>query len=598
VGDADNDGNADIVWGDSFADQVVVLPGNGDGGFRPLVVVPSSCQVASDDADIATVGDVNGDGLADLVYVCVSGTHVVAVRLGEPDGGWAAPRFGPAAAGAADSVLLADLVASDPGLEAVVGDRTANEVEVTPIASSGSPGAAIVSSPGGSITELKPADLDGDGDLDLLAGAIGGPAFSTRVLVGNGTGTFTVGVSLPASGSGLGVAVGDVNGDGRTDALVGANTPSGVANLYLRSGPATFAAPAPLGTFTPVLDVGLADLDGDGDRDAVLSTSQGGTFVVALNDGTGSFGPPTQFSSPAIVNGQFVVADVDGDGAPDIVQFVNDIAVWRSAPSMTGPAGTTVFGTQPLTTVSAPQTITFTNNGLAPLTRAKLTLTNPSDYIIKSDTCRGVRVQPTQSCAVEVAFTPQTGGASAGALRLTTFQGTFTDANLSGTGGSLPVGPAGPAGSDGSAGPAGADGTQGPAGPQGAAGTDGAGGPTGAAGAKGDKGDAGAKGDTGPPGPAGSLIGVRVNCKRVSVKRGKVRASCQLKLPAAATRVPVRVTLRAGGRAIASTRTVARGRRQTVRLRAVRTRGAPLTVTVRLGHGRRARMVRPSLRGG
>ena len=59
----------------------------------------------------------------------------------------------------------------------------------------------------------------------------------------------------------------------------------------------------------------LADLNGDGRLDLLLGT--GGALEVRLNDGQGRFRGPTSFAP--IVPQSFAVADVTGDGRPDVV---------------------------------------------------------------------------------------------------------------------------------------------------------------------------------------------------------------------------------------------------------------------------------------
>lgn len=163
-------------------------------------------------------------------------------------------------------------------------------------------------------------DLDGDGDLDILVGhggALTGP--SVRLLRNDGGLVFTdVSPSqLPALFAGVGGALlADVDGDGDLDALLSTNA----ANLLLRNdGTGAFTdvstASLPPQSYGALLG-GAADVDGDGDLDIVLS--QPGLW---LNDGFGVFTDVSATHMPAVGLNitSTALGDVDGDGDVDLV---------------------------------------------------------------------------------------------------------------------------------------------------------------------------------------------------------------------------------------------------------------------------------------
>ena len=157
--------------------------------------------------------------------------------------------------------------------------------------------------------------------------------------------------------------------------------------------------------------------------------------------------------------------------------------------------------TQPLETVSAPQTVTIANEGGNPLQISGATFAgsipavatdHPEDFLIGSSSCLGPVVFEA-SCQLTVRFAPQGEGTRTATLQISSNSGSGTTVvALTGSGGPPQgAGSTGPTGATGSPGPAGATGAQGLTGVTGSLGT------TGAAGARG---TAGPRGKRGPQG--------------------------------------------------------------------------------------------------
>ena len=213
------------------------------------------------------------------------------------------------------------------------------------------------------IREAAMGDVDGDGDLDVFV-AVGKPTMGTTdslddlILLNDGTGMLTAYDQQLGNTDSTSVALGDVNGDGRLDALVGT---SAGAMLWINqgngmgSGGPTFvpaeqsfeavqtvvdklqsgfsaAADQMLGLYLPygsirTKGVFLADLDGDGDLDALLARVWGAEMW--WNDGLGEYHRSDvrfEFREDTGV----AVADFDGDGDQDIFTGRNeyDHQVW------------------------------------------------------------------------------------------------------------------------------------------------------------------------------------------------------------------------------------------------------------------------------
>src|SRR5208283_1577585 len=249
VVDVNGDGLPDIVVTNYCAQAapgcygIAVLLGNGDGTFQ--------AAIGYDTAGLATgavvVGDVNGDGLPDLVvtnecqvYTCAGGSLKLLLNNGNGDGTFQ-PANGLVVAGA-NSITLAD-VNNDGHLDVVV--TLTKTVAVQLGNGDGTLQSANTFKTGG----LNPlwvavADVNGDNNPDLavanecsvLAGGTCGATPSVAILAGKGDGTFYSPVTFATGGYiATSVAVADVNQDSKID-LVVSNACAGPAPADCGSG--------------------------------------------------------------------------------------------------------------------------------------------------------------------------------------------------------------------------------------------------------------------------------------------------------------------------------------------------------------------------
>ncbi|MBK9231722.1 MAG: VCBS repeat-containing protein [Anaerolineae bacterium] len=167
---------------------------------------------------------------------------------------------------------------------------------------------------------LALADLDGDNDLDVIAGnASGQPNY---VYYNDGGGSF---VDEPlALGNALsdtwGVAVGDLNSDQWLDIVAGSKRQSAI---YLNDGKGGFPVTPTqtLGSPTdPTTSVVVGDLNGDGWSDIVVG-NENAPNAVYLNDRTGQFPvqPSQRFGSEFESTKSLALGDLDGDRDLDLV---------------------------------------------------------------------------------------------------------------------------------------------------------------------------------------------------------------------------------------------------------------------------------------
>ena len=186
-------------------------------------------------------------------------------------------------------------------------------------------------------------DIDGDGDIDILVGNFGNLGLSRSgpyFLKNDGAGGFAPtsggldGTTLSGLTSSLLV---DVDGDGDLDFVAGNHGVAGSAGwVWKNDGAGIFvndpsrALPAGLFGETITVDVAAMDFDGDGDQDLILSQTrnepfyQGSALQFLRNDGTGRFTDVTAERMPvqdltAPWADTIHVVDMDGDGHKDLV---------------------------------------------------------------------------------------------------------------------------------------------------------------------------------------------------------------------------------------------------------------------------------------
>jgi len=171
-------------------------------------------------------------------------------------------------------------------------------------------------------------DVTGDGIPDIVAGAGPGGGPQVRVFdgrtyqpLGGALGSF-FGLDSGFSG-GVYVAVGDANGDGHGDVIVGADAGGGpqVAIYSGKDGTLLQSYYALPWNFTGGARVAAGDMDGDGFADVIVGAGRGaGPQVTVYSGRTGAILSSFHAMPAGYRGGVFVAAgDVDGDGRTDIV---------------------------------------------------------------------------------------------------------------------------------------------------------------------------------------------------------------------------------------------------------------------------------------
>ena len=166
------------------------------------------------------------------------------------------------------------------------------------------------------------ADLDGDGDLDIV---VSNDRPDKKIIyLNDGKGRFRVaGTFGQPEWSTRYVTVAELNGDKRPDLIV-ANRSSDPANprpsyVCLNDGKGGFPSCSPLATQSATIVV-ASDLDGDGRVDLFVPHRDGGQNLVFWNDGTGRFAAaPSKVGPERSRIRAAAAADIDGDRIPDLI---------------------------------------------------------------------------------------------------------------------------------------------------------------------------------------------------------------------------------------------------------------------------------------
>ena len=309
--DLDGDGDQDLVAGSSaglvFWENLL-----GDGSAW-LPAVLSAGPVAGD----SDFGDVNGDGCLDIL---VAGEYAAILLLAAPTSptGWieSSPFAGwlGGFGGSSFQVELAD-VDRDGDLDALVSIASYPVL----LLAENLDGLGTFPATPAAFTQVLPyyeglesADLDGDGDLELL-GDVGSTVLVHENVAQGGSWPFA------DSHSGVGDAhPADIDGDGDLDLVFQSTSSQGA---LMNDGAGTFSTSTSVGLASAGSALAIGDLDADGDLDLVSTANptSGGTLWSELEDATS----PDDLTGSWFIDGagayaHLAVADLDGDGDLDV----------------------------------------------------------------------------------------------------------------------------------------------------------------------------------------------------------------------------------------------------------------------------------------
>ncbi|AGY58296.1 FG-GAP repeat domain-containing protein [Gloeobacter kilaueensis] len=332
AGDFNGDGRPDLVTANCNTDTVTLLPNLGRSaaflGLRGVRSLPvGDCPTA------VILADLDRDGDLDLITANLNGGSL-SVLLNSGRGVFAAPIEVPV--GQKPVAVAAGDLDADGDLDLVSANSSSSSITIVKNLGSGQfSGVERRLSRYINASSVAIGDLDGDKDLDLAVSDFGS---STGLLLlrNAGNGTFSTFAQLDPTYVRT-VLLGDLDGDGDLDLVA---TGNGIYDysatcILKNSGSGSFSETDRFGGFGYPTGTTLGDFDGDGDLDVVVGFTFDDGLKVFLNDGDGNFPAdqgtfvPTASFPSSLVNGDF-----DGDGNLDVAAVLpnlNEVVIFRNS---------------------------------------------------------------------------------------------------------------------------------------------------------------------------------------------------------------------------------------------------------------------------
>lgn len=351
ISDIDGDGKPDVIVVNPVSNTVSVFRNTAVSGTITANSLAVKIDFATGNGPQAViVADIDGDGKPDMAVANLA-SNSVSVFLNTSTNGnisFAAPIS--LVTGNGPHAITAGDLDGDGKVDLITANSTDNAVSV--FRNTSTPGNVSFALKVDFATGLTPhgvvtGDIDGDGKPEILTANFAGGSFS---LLQNTSSPGLINSSSFATHSewacGAGpesITLGDIDQNGTTDVIVAnskSNTVSVFANAIVYITP-VFKPKVDLVTDANPTSVTLADLDGDGRPDIVSANSAGNTLSVFRNTMPFGGAPTTLFAGKVVIAvtnspSDVSIGDLDGDGKPDIITTnsgSNTMAVLHNNPT-------------------------------------------------------------------------------------------------------------------------------------------------------------------------------------------------------------------------------------------------------------------------
>jgi len=321
--DIDGDGNIDIISASSSSDKIAWYKNTGQGGFGRQQIITSIV----DSESVETV-DIDGDGDLDVLTPLAWHENI------DGQGTFGTPQ----AIIHAKGVILKSAHTND-----IDGDGDADVLStsfwtgvIAWYENTDGKGnfsqEKIITTDMDRVSSIHTADIDGDGDIDVVAGGMsaiaGGVVWFENI---DGKGGFGTRNNVMSGIETRSVYVSDIDNDGDMDILSasGTTTPAATISWFENTdGKGNFGEEQIIAQGNS--SVYAADIDADGDMDVIYG-SINNTFAWSENtDGAGSFGISQVITTATLFPTSVYVADIDGDNDMDVLSasLFDDKVAW------------------------------------------------------------------------------------------------------------------------------------------------------------------------------------------------------------------------------------------------------------------------------